>query len=47
MDGKILDAESFVEVRDGLGDGVDNVGHLVADDELDVLREGERTFAAS
>jgi hypothetical protein len=47
VDGKILYAESFIEVGDGFGDSVDNVGHLVADNELDVLRGGRNTFAAS
>ena len=47
VDGKILYAKSFIEVRDGLGDSVDNMGHLVADNELDVLRRGKHTFAAS
>jgi hypothetical protein len=45
--GEVLNAEAFVEVGDGLGDGVDDVRDLIADDELDVLGGSRGTFAAS
>lgn len=47
MHGEILDSEALIEVGDCLGDGVDDVGDLVADDELDVLRSARSTLAAS
>ena len=37
-------AKSFPEVGYFFGDGVDDMGDLVADDELDVLREGGGYF---
>ena len=41
-----MDAELFPQVGDLLGDRIDHMGDLIADDELDVLREGARTLAA-
>lgn len=41
-----MDTEALPQVGDLLGDRVDDVGHLVADDELDVLRKGANTLAA-
>ena len=47
VDGEVLNPEAFVEVGDCFGDGVDDVGDFVADDELDVLGGGTGTLAAS
>jgi len=42
-----LNSEPFVEVGDCLGDGVDDMGNFIADDELDILGVGGGTLAAS
>jgi hypothetical protein len=44
---KVLNSEPFIEVGDCLRDSIDDVGHLVAYDELDVLTTIIGTFAAS
>jgi hypothetical protein len=47
VDGEVLNAEALVEVGYGFGDGVDDVGDLVAYDEFDILDGMESTFAAN
>jgi len=47
VDRKVLDTEPLIEVGDGLRDSIDDVGHLVAYDELDVLTKNGNTFAAN
>jgi hypothetical protein len=37
MHREILNAKAFIEVRDVFGDSVDDMGHLIADYEFDVL----------
>ena len=47
MHGKVLDAESFVEIGDGLRDSIDNVRYLIADDEFYILDRRGFTLAAN
>lgn len=47
VDGQVLDAEAFVEVGQTFGDCIDDVGDLIADDELNILGVEGTTLAAS
>lgn len=47
MNREVLNSEPFIEVGDGLGDGIDDMCNFVGDDEFDVLNGREGTLAAS
>ncbi len=46
VDGEVMNAESFPEVGDLLGDSVDDMGDFVAYYKLDILHKWRSTLAA-
>ena len=47
MDREVLNAEPLIEIGNGLGDSIDNMGYLIADDKFYILDRESFTFAAS
>jgi len=44
---QILDAKSFIKIRDCFRDSVDDMGYFVTDDKLNVLSGEKDTLAAN